>query len=94
MKINITLKSRHALRQATHMTRVRWCILPADQEQGWASEEPVDLLRLRVQVDVVETRPGGQAGDRGHLGLGEQDKDKEIMFVIANKAPPCASITP
>lgn len=33
-----------------------------------SSEEPVDLLSLRVQVDVVEARPGGQAGDRGHLG--------------------------
>lgn len=35
--------------------------------QSIASEEPVDLLSLRVQVDVIETRPGGQAGDCGHL---------------------------
>lgn len=35
--------------------------------QSTASEEPVNLLSLRVQVDVVETRPGGQAGNRGHL---------------------------
>lgn len=32
-----------------------------------ASEEPVDLFSLRVQVDVIETGPGGQTRDRGHL---------------------------
>lgn len=31
-------------------------------------EEPVDLFSLRVQVDVVETRPGGQTRNGGHLG--------------------------
>lgn len=35
--------------------------------QSRASEEPVDLLSLRVQVDVIETGPGGQTRDRGHL---------------------------
>lgn len=36
--------------------------------QSSASEEPVDLFGHRVQVDVIETRPGGQTRDRGHLG--------------------------
>lgn len=35
--------------------------------QSPASEQPVDLFSLRVQVDVIETRPGGQTGDRRHL---------------------------
>lgn len=33
-----------------------------------ASEKAVDLLRLRVQVDVVETRSGRQTRDGWHLG--------------------------
>lgn len=32
-----------------------------------ASEEPIDLLSLRVQIDVIETRPGGQTRDCRHL---------------------------
>lgn len=36
--------------------------------QSPASEEPIDLFSLRVQVDVVETGPCGQTRDRGHLG--------------------------
>lgn len=35
--------------------------------QSSASEEPVNLLSLRVQIDVIETRPGGQTRDCGHL---------------------------
>lgn len=35
--------------------------------QSSASEEPVNLLGLRVQIDVIETRPGGQTRDCGHL---------------------------
>lgn len=35
--------------------------------QRAALEEPVDQLSLRVQVDIVKTRPGGQTGDGGHL---------------------------
>lgn len=33
-----------------------------------ASEKAVDLLGHRVQVDVVETRSGGQTRDGWHLG--------------------------
>lgn len=43
-----------------------------------SSEEPVDLLSLRVQVDVVETRSGGQAGDGRHLNAGIRKEQYEL----------------
>lgn len=41
-------------------------------------EEPIDLFSLGVQVNIIETRPGGQTRDRGHLGL------KKEAAIIAN----------
>lgn len=41
--------------------------LPPSRAEEVSLEEPADLLSLRVQVDVVETRAGGQTGDCGHL---------------------------
>lgn len=43
-----------------------------------ASEEPVDLFSLRVQVNVIETGPGRQTRDRGHLG----GTARETVFMI------------
>lgn len=37
-------------------------------------EEPIDLFGLRVQVNIIETRPGGKTRDCGHLGRGHREE--------------------
>lgn len=38
------------------------------------SEESIDLFSLGVQVDVIETRPSGEARDGGHLGSTKRER--------------------
>lgn len=38
------------------------------------SEESIDLFGLGVQVDVIETRPSGEARDGGHLGSTKRER--------------------
>lgn len=50
--------------------------------QSPASEEPVDQLSLRVQVDVVETRPGGQTRDGGHLTTATESGVNKTLYKV------------
>jgi len=46
---------------------------------NWCSEEPSDLLRDRVKVNVVETGSGWQAGHGAHL---RETKDEGTLRTI------------
>lgn len=67
----MSTKSRKTTIKATCTTAGVWTcyyhLYYRFKVQSSASEEPINLLSLRVQINVIETRSGGQTRDGGHL---------------------------